>query len=108
MQLEQNGDLMKRELVERVNVVRDRIRDVLFNEWDPIGINDSGPNDEYDMYINGIYKLLATGTTIDVLMRHLGHLEVSSMHSPTSDDHRKGIAQQLLKIHISRRLRNTD
>lgn len=39
--------------------IRARIRDVLLNDWDPIGIRDE-PNaqDEYDRYLGDIYELL--------------------------------------------------
>ena len=33
------------------------IHDVLWNEWDPIGVNDAAPKDEYDSYISGVYRL---------------------------------------------------
>ncbi len=39
------------------------IREVLFQEWDPIGLAGYGPDDEYDQYLGGVYRLLASGAT---------------------------------------------
>ncbi len=33
------------------------IRRILVDDWDPIGIQGAGPEDEYDAYIGGLYRL---------------------------------------------------
>jgi hypothetical protein len=38
--------------------IQESIRQILFYDWDPIGINDLAPDDEYDSYVGGIYRLL--------------------------------------------------
>ena len=35
-----------------------RIRRLLWLEWDPIGVNDSAPSDEYDRYADTAYLML--------------------------------------------------
>ena len=49
---------------EQSQRVRDAIRRVLLNVWDPIGIRDE-PNaqDEYDSYLGPIYELLNTAAS---------------------------------------------
>ena len=37
------------------------IREILFSEWDPIGINSFAPDDEYDSYVPTILRLLEHG-----------------------------------------------
>lgn len=37
---------------------------ILWNEWDPIGINDIAPRDEYNSYISEILQLLKNGASI--------------------------------------------
>ena len=55
--------------------IRVEIRRVLLQTWDPIGIRDE-PNaqDEYDMYLDGVYGLLANGATDDEISNHLWHI----------------------------------
>ena len=70
---------MDREVRGRALEVQDNIRGVLFDEWDPIGVNDYAPRDEYDAYIGGIYRLLGDGTDAEALVRHLRSLEIEQM-----------------------------
>ena len=94
---------MEKKLKERAIRVQDQIRDVLFNEWDPIGVNDVAPSDEYDAYVGGIYRLLSSGTDSEILAAHLRKLEIEQMECPTNDEHRKTIAERLLGLDISLR-----
>src|SRR5258706_4013456 len=41
--------------------IMDSIQTILFNDWDPIGVNDSAPKTEYDAYIAVIYRSLWSG-----------------------------------------------
>jgi hypothetical protein len=50
---------MKERKKERAREIMNQIHDVLWNVWDPIGTNNYGPDDEYDSYIGGIYRILA-------------------------------------------------
>ncbi len=49
-----------------------RIREVLLDVWDPIGIKDE-PNaqDEYDSYVGPVLSLLSSGATDDQLSDQL-------------------------------------
>jgi len=94
---------MEQELKQLAIGVQQKIREVLFNEWDPIGVNDYAPSDEYDAYIGGIYRLLASGTDSEILATHLRKLEIEQMQCPTTPEHRKMIAQRLLGLDISLR-----
>lgn len=81
--------------------IQESIRQVLFSEWDPIGVNDSAPDGEYDSYIGGIYRLLASGANKDVVADHLRKLEIERMEMPTSSEHRSLIAAKLLALDVS-------
>ncbi len=80
--------------------VQDAIRQVLFDDWDPIGVNDYAPKDEYDSYIGGIYRQMVSGVTEDELCEHLRQLEITQMGSPTNADHRRMIAKKLKKLNM--------
>jgi len=56
-----------------------QIHDVLWKDWDPIGVNDAAPEDEYDSYIGGVYRLLASGCTRGALVNHLLRIELDTM-----------------------------
>lgn len=48
---------------------------ILWNNWDPIGINDSGPTDEYRGYVPAIVKLLIGNADVKEIATQL-HLFV--------------------------------
>jgi hypothetical protein len=52
--------------------IREKVREVLLNSWDPIGINDE-PNarNEYDNYIGSIYDLLVNKAPDAALIDYL-------------------------------------
>jgi len=58
--------------------VEDRIRTILNNDWDPIGVAQAD-DDEYDGYIAGILTFLVRGAGVDGLAEHLRSIEVERM-----------------------------
>jgi hypothetical protein len=92
---------MKDKRLNRAVEIQDVIRQVLFEDWDPIGINDCAPRDEYDAYIGGIYRLLVSGGTEDELCEHLRQLETTQMGSPTNEEHRRMVANKLMELDVS-------
>jgi hypothetical protein len=90
---------------ERAAKIQDYIRQILFYEWDPIGINDSGPTDEYDAYIARVYRLLIEKCSEDDLINYLFKLERDSMGmSPVSAELLRPVAAKLmsLDVHLAR------
>jgi hypothetical protein len=61
--------------------VQDEIRRVLNADWDPIGIADE-VQDEYDFYIDGLYRLIQAGSAEEVIAEHLRTIEVVRMEYP--------------------------
>jgi len=60
--------------------IRNQIRKILMDEWDPIGVNDTPEAaDEYDFYIGGVYRLLEQGTSEAEIVTHLEGIEVGRM-----------------------------
>jgi len=65
---------------DRAREIQENIRDVLLREWDPIGIIDvPEAEDEYDGYVGGVYRLLASGASQDQLVEHLRQIETTRM-----------------------------
>jgi hypothetical protein len=56
------------------------VRQVLWETWDPIGVNDhADASDEYDSYAPTIVGMLLQDCTAHDLERHLANLETESM-----------------------------
>jgi len=62
-------------------VVQDQIRGVLNADWDPIGVADQ-VQDEYDFYIDGLYRLLRAGSPEEAIAEHLRTIETERMEYP--------------------------
>jgi hypothetical protein len=81
--------------------IQESIGHILFYDWDPIGINDSGPNDEYDSYVGGIYRLLASNASEYQIIERLYQLETISMGLSGNRERLKNVAEKLMKLNVS-------
>ena len=58
----------------------EKINDVLYDVWDPIGIRKcGGPRDEYESYVSEIQTALEEGVNEDAIFRHLREIEQEAM-----------------------------
>jgi hypothetical protein len=74
------------------------LRQILFWQWDPIGISWYFPTtaDEYDGYTSGVVLLLRSGASEEELADHLRFVEREAMGLLRDDaDHRAEVAQML-------------
>jgi hypothetical protein len=55
--------------------VQDAINRILFESWDPIGMNDVLPQDEYENYVGPVYRALSTGANEAKIIAVLMELE---------------------------------
>ena len=52
--------------------VKQQIDRILWEVWDPIGVNKISPaSDEYSGYVNGVFQLLTSGASDEEIARHL-------------------------------------
>jgi len=87
---------------KRAIEIQDSIRRVLFNDWDPIGVNDN-PNlvDEYDAYIAPIYRILVESRSEEELMNFLFSTERDIIGvACESSKQLRPIAQELLMLDV--------
>ena len=71
---------MKQTNMERAKQIQESIRQVLLREWDPIGVRDvPEAQDEYDGYVGGVYRLLASGAAEKQILDHLWQIETDAM-----------------------------
>ncbi len=80
--------------------VRQRIRLILNERWDPLSVGDVR-QDEYDNYIDGIYALLMKHASDVALARHLQGIEVGAMGANgTPFEHLLRVAIELRRVEI--------
>jgi hypothetical protein len=82
----------------RARDLREAIRQVLLHDWDPIAIADeAAAQDEYDSYVGGVYRLLASGASEGELERHLRRILDEQMGLSGEVDC-SGVAKKLLAL----------
>ena len=76
------------------------VQEILFQEWDPIGVNDSAAcKNEYDSYALTICRLLQAGADEYKLIAHLQQLQKVSMGlSVINDERDQQVAERLRSL----------
>lgn len=79
--------------------IRLAIDEVLWNDWDPIGVNDDlSGRDEYTMYVGDIYELLLSNASVEKIAAHLDEIAEVRMEINRSRMHSIKVAEKLLAI----------
>lgn len=76
------------------------VQDILFRDWDPIGVNDhEACRDEYDSYAPELVRLLLDGADEYKLASRLSEFQRVSMGMSSTDEelHRR-VARRLLAL----------
>jgi|HubBroStandDraft_5_1064220.scaffolds.fasta_scaffold1172680_2 hypothetical protein len=77
----------------------DAIRRILMDQWNPIGF--AVPDDEYDSYIPGIYRLIQDGADAYKLAQRLLQLEMVSIGVQGNAERAERVANSLLALRTS-------
>jgi len=76
----QTCDMDHQTKLTRAREIQKAIGQILRREWDPIGVRDEPQaQDEYDRYVGGVYRLLASGATPQAVAEHLADVESGLM-----------------------------
>ena len=74
---------------------------MLLRDWDPIGVRDEpAAQDEYDAYVGGVYRLLASGATAEEIADHLWLIEKEKIGMACKDSS--------MLLPVARKLRTLD
>jgi hypothetical protein len=94
---------MMDEQTKRGRAVHESIRQVLLRDWDPIGVNDvPEAQDEYDSYVGGVYRMLASACSEDEIIDHLWRIESHNMGLLTADrESLRPVATKLMNLNTS-------
>jgi hypothetical protein len=79
-------------------IIYKKLDDILWNDWDPIGINDSAPRDEYSGYVAGIFKLKKENADRIKIGKRLLELETNSMGVRGNLDNCLIVADKILNV----------
>lgn len=80
--------------------IRDRIRQVLLNDWDPSNASRfEAAHGEYDSYIDPLWELIASDAGLDAVIDYLRQRELESMCFPSiGKSHLKRVGEKLLAL----------
>ena len=72
-------------------------------DWDPIGLSDMPEaQGEYDAYVGGVYRLLASGASEDEIIEHLYKIELDTIGMPAADrECLRDVARKLRALNVS-------
>lgn len=83
----------------RVDELHPKVRRILREHWDPIGIrNVPAAQDEYDAYVGPLVEKIVRGSTVDQLSRYLLATETDVMGLPADPVRARIVARMLLLI----------
>jgi hypothetical protein len=74
------------------------IDEILYKDWDPIGITHVAPRDEYQSYTSTIFNLLNAGADIETIARKLHEIETSIIGTTGSIDHCRIIGEKIVNL----------
>jgi hypothetical protein len=71
---------------------------ILWNDWDPIGINDIAPRDEYQSYTQTIFKLKTSGADRETIAMTLHEIETVTIGVVGDIDHCRQVADKIINL----------
>lgn len=80
-------------------VIYESIDEILWTEWDPIGVNDiEDVRDEYQSYTPTIFSLRIHGATKEAIANKLFEIETKAVGVIGNIDHCRKVADQIINI----------
>lgn len=82
------------------NSLYDRVRVMILNDWDPIGIQGytDWPQDEYDSYVPDVCKLILKRAAFEEVVAYLWWLETEHMGLPGQRKRTEEFAKRVLEV----------
>ena len=86
---------------KRAAEIQDAVRQILYRDWDPIEVCGAAPEDEYDSYIGGVYRILTTSRSEEALVQFLaGAVENLVSSQESAQDGLRSVARKLLALDV--------
>ncbi len=83
---------------------RATVRKILMQDWDPIGVSDAGPEDEYDAYVGRVYVMLMDEESKEAINSYLWDIATQYMGctpSPDLAERCERVAEKLVGLRAS-------
>jgi hypothetical protein len=74
------------------------IDEILWFDWDPIGINKDGVRDEYYGYLPQVYQLKVNGSSKMEIAKHLDEIVTERMGMESNMEFSEQIAEKILAL----------
>lgn len=78
-----------------------KVDEILWNDWDPIGVNEVAPRNEYQDYTPIIFALLIRNRTVKEISHQLYEIETKTIGLKGNRAHCIKIAENLIKEKIA-------
>jgi hypothetical protein len=92
---------------ERARQIQSQIREILLRDWDPVRVEEAPPaQDEYDAYVGGVYRLLASGASARSVAEHLAQVEGEQMGRGAPVEKLMSVATKLCALDVKMGLAN--
>lgn len=84
----------------RARQIQKEISEILFEFWDPIGLNDALPRGEYDAYVGRVYRALSDGKGELGVVRLLTDIENTYIGCRASYAQKQEAAKRLCALNV--------
>jgi hypothetical protein len=78
-----------------------KVDEILWNDWDPIGVNDVGPRDEYQGYTPTIFNLIKKDTDKETIAQKLLEFEIQNIGLIGNIEHCRQVADKLISQNVT-------
>jgi hypothetical protein len=86
---------------KRAREIQEAINRILYESWDPIGLRDELPLDEYNSFVGPIYRALANGGSEADIITVLSRLESDiGRKTPWTDKRQAAVKLFALKVSL--------
>ncbi len=87
-----------KQMNEREQHIYEEIDNILWNDWDPIGVNDIAPRDEYQSYTPIIFSMKMNGASKEVIAKSLDGIATQRMGLSSNFQHCQQVAEKIIKL----------
>jgi hypothetical protein len=71
---------------------------ILWKDWDPIGVNDIAPRNEYQIYTPTIFELKNTGSDMETIAQALHEIEIATIGVVGNIEHCRQVANKIINL----------
>ena len=82
---------------EQEKGIYEEIANILWNDWDPICVNDIGSRDEYQSYIPVIFSLKMNGADKETIAQKLNEIAITEMGLSSNFQHCLQVAEKIVQ-----------